>query len=158
MRYSARQGDETERDFDPYGLAYRGGRWYAVGMCHLRGGLRSFRLDRVLSVRPLDLHFTRPSGFDALAHLTLSVATMPRAFAVDVLLQTDLQTAKRELFATLGVLEWTEQGVRLRGEVDDLDWFARELARLPFGFEILGPEALRTSLASVARRLLQLTQ
>ena len=77
LRYLTRQRDPTERDVDPYGLAYRGGCWYVVGMCHLRGGLRSFRLDRVHSVRPLAAAFTRPPGFDALRHLTQAIATSP---------------------------------------------------------------------------------
>jgi predicted DNA-binding transcriptional regulator YafY len=154
MRYRARRGVETERDFDSYGLAYRGGCWYAVGWCHLRGGLRSFRLDRVGSVRPLPMRFSRPAGFDALAHLTLSLATLPRAFSVEVLLDTDLVTARRELSPAVAVLEWTAEGVLLRGQVDSLDWFAQELARLPFAFQIRRPGALRRALEAVARRLL----
>jgi len=154
MRYRAAQREETERDFDPYGLAYRGGRWYVVGMCHLRGGLRSFRLDRVQSVRPLAVSFPRPSGFDPLGHLTYSLARLPRAFAVDVLLATDLEHAQRYIFPTAGVLEWTGEGVLLRGQTDDLDWFARELSGLPFAFEIKRPAALRDALATHAKRLL----
>jgi predicted DNA-binding transcriptional regulator YafY len=153
LRYRAARREETERDFDPYGLGYRGGRWYAVGMCHLRRGLRSFRLDRVESVQPLAVTFTRPKGFDALGHLTFSVATLPRAHAFEVLLQTDLKTAKRELFPTIGLLEGSADGVVLRGQTDDLDWFARELARLPFPFRIRQPPLLRRSLAALAKRL-----
>jgi predicted DNA-binding transcriptional regulator YafY len=153
MRYRAREGEETERDFDAYGLAHRGGRWYVVGKCHLRGGLRSFRLDRVESVRPLATSFSRPDGFDALGHLALSVATLPRAFAVEVLLETDLRTAQRELFSAAGVLEWTGAGVLLRGQVDSLPWFARELARLPFDFRIRRPASLRHAVRAVAQRL-----
>ena len=48
LRYQSPSGDESERDFDPYGLAFSGGRWYTVGFCHLRKNLRSFRLDRVV--------------------------------------------------------------------------------------------------------------
>ncbi|MFY0562498.1 helix-turn-helix transcriptional regulator [Archangium lansingense] len=155
LHYRAAEHEETERDFDPYGLAWRGGRWYAVGICHLRNGLRSFRLDRVQSVQPLDVSFTRPEGFDALEHLTLSVATLPRAFAIEVLLKTDLETARRGVFPSFGVLEQVAEGVLLRGQSDDLGWFARELARLPFAFEIKQPDALREDLASCARRLLQ---
>ncbi len=154
MRYRAREGAQTERDFDPYGLAYRAGCWYAVGWCHLRRGLRSFRLDRVEAVRPLETRFERPAGFDALSHLALSMATLPRAFAVEVLLETDLQSARRELSPTVAVLEWTADGVLLRGQVDSLQWFAQELARLPFDFEIRKPAALRRALEAVARRLL----
>src|SRR5437667_1986366 len=142
MRYRAAQRNETERDFDPYGLGYREGCWYVVGMCHLRHGLRSFRLDRVLSVQPRDVSFARPADFDALAHVTYSLATLPRAHAVDVVLETDLATAQRHLFPSIGVLEWIGDAVLLRAQVDDLDWFARELARLPFGFDIRRPGAL----------------
>jgi len=147
---------DSERDFDPYGLAYRGGCWYAVGWCHLRRGLRSFRLDRIQGVRVLETPFTRPADFDALKHLTVSVATIPRKHAVDVVLHTDLATAKREIFPTLGVFEPAEDGVLLRGQCDDLKWFARELARLPFPFTIRRPRALRTALAACARELLAL--
>lgn len=149
MRYHA-----ADRDFDPYGLAYRGGCWYVVGWCHLRRGIRSFRLDRIEAVRVLETPFTRPDDFDALDHLTRSVATIPRKHAVDVVLHTDLATARRELFPTIGVLEPHARGVLLRGQADDLKWFARELARLPFAFTIESPRALRTALAAVARQLL----
>ncbi len=158
MRYRASENDESERDFDPYGLAYRGGRWYVVGFCQLRNGLRSFRLDRIESVQPLDMSFTRPPGFDALGHLTFSVATLPRTFAVEVLLHTDLERARRQVFPAFGVLEQSADGVLLRGQTDDLDWYARELARLPFAFDVQRPAALRDALASCARRLLHLAR
>jgi predicted DNA-binding transcriptional regulator YafY len=151
MRYH-----DAERDFDPYGLAYRGGCWYAVGWCHLRRGIRSFRLDRIQSVRVLETPFSRPDDFDALKHLTVSVATIPRRHAVEVVLHTDLATAQRELFPTIGILEPVDGGVLLRSQCDDLKWFARELARLPFPFTIRGPRALRTALAACARELLSI--
>ena len=68
LRY--RSGDSGHgAGFDPYGLVWRGGRWYAVGHCHLRGDVRSFRLDRVIDVHALPASFGRPDGFDALEHL-----------------------------------------------------------------------------------------
>ena len=151
-------GSLSERDFDPYGLAYRAGRWYVVGWCHLRVGLRSFRLDRIEWVRVLAEGFVRPAGFDALAHLSFSFATLPRRHAVEVLLRTDLRTAQRELFAALGVLEPVGEEVLLRGQCNDLAWFARELARLPFPFEIRRPAELREELRACARGLLALVE
>lgn len=163
MRYRTPQQaqtgqDVTERDFDPYGLAYRAGRWYAVGMCHLRRGVRSFRLDRVQSVEAIAASFERPTAFDALEYLKHSVATLPRAHAVEVLLLTDLQTAQRELFSAFGVLEWTGGGVLLRSQADDLSWFAQELARLPFDFEIRKPAALRHEVVGVGERLIKMAR
>src|SRR5581483_3851463 len=66
LRYRSAQGEESTRDFDTWGVAFRGGSWYAVGMCHLRGGLRSFRLDRVCEIAPRAITFERPTEFDAL--------------------------------------------------------------------------------------------
>lgn len=153
LRYRSAAGSESSRDFETYGLAYRGGCWYAVGRCRAREDLRSFRLDRVLSVEPRDERFTRGEGFDALAYLTRSVATLPRAHAVEVLLRTDLAAARSAVFGALGTLEPAPRGVLLRCQADDLDWLARELARLPFAFEVRRPTALRRALRQVATRL-----
>ena len=154
LDYVSAQSAATAREFDPYGLAYRGGCWYAVGHCHLRKGLRSFRVDRIRGVRALDVPFERPADFDALAHVTFSVATIPRKHAIEVLLRTDLATARRELFPSMGVLETAADGVRLSAQSDDLNWFARELSRLPFAFEIRRPRELRTAVRACAKALL----
>ena len=156
LRYRAAGQDETERDVDVYGLAYRGGGWYAVGHCHLRKDLRSFRLDRVLAVEALPASFGRPEGFDVLGYLKTAIAGLPRAFAVEVLLHTDLATARRSVFVEMGLPEATPRGVRLVVQADDLEWVARELARLPFGFRIVKPAALKRALAEHARALLAL--
>jgi predicted DNA-binding transcriptional regulator YafY len=146
MEYQTAVEGETLRDFDPYGLAFSGGRWYTVGFCHLRRGLRSFRLDRVKNIAPLDRHFERPPEFDALEHLVLSIATLPRKFSIEIRLETDLESAQRELFRAFGVLEPISDGVLLRSQADDLSWFARELARLPWPFEIRAPSELTAEL------------
>jgi predicted DNA-binding transcriptional regulator YafY len=154
LGYRSAAGELSERRFDPYGLAHRGGGWYVVGWCHLREGLRSFRLDRVTTVSELTEQFERPEGFDALRHLSLSLATLPRRHAAEVLLETDLPTARRHLFESLGTVEPTPGGVLLRIQADDLAWLARELSRLPFCFRIRRPRALRQALRRHAEALL----
>ena len=154
LHYGAPSAPLTERDLDPYGLGYRAGRWYVVGYCHLRQDLRAFRLDRIQRAEPIPASFRRPEDFDILAYLTESIATLPRSHAVEVLLHTDLATARREVFGALGVLEETAAGVLLRGQTDGLLWMARELARLPFRFEILSPDGLREAVREVAVGLL----
>jgi predicted DNA-binding transcriptional regulator YafY len=154
--YLSRNDEQTRRDFDPYGLVYRSGRWYIVGWCHLRRGLRSFRLDRVASASTLAMTFERPADFDALRYLKESITMIPRAHSVEVLLATDLATAQRELMPYVGTLEWTDAGVLLRAQADNLDWIARELARLSFDFHVRSPAALRGSIARAAQRLAKL--
>jgi predicted DNA-binding transcriptional regulator YafY len=158
MVYAADGRAASERDFDPYGLAYQNGSWYALGFCHMRQGLRSFRLDRIAQVHVLDKVFERPKDFDAVEHLSRAIASMPRAHAIRVRLKTDLQRARQELFAWLGVLEPDESGVVLHSQAGDLHWYARELARLPFAFEILDPPELRTAVVDCAQRLMELAK
>jgi len=153
LHYTTPQGGHTERPFDPYGLAWHAGAWYALGMCHLRHALRSFRLDRIGPVVPLDEHFERPVDFDALEQLARAVAGIPRRHDIEVLLRTDLSTARQAFSTDFGLLEPTGDGVLLRSGADDLGWFARRLAGLPFDFEIRTPRALRTALTRCATRL-----
>ena len=158
LRYQPPGADETERGFDPYGLAFYDGCWYAVGYCHLRRDMRTFRLDRIVAADLLPQGFARPDGFDALAHLRTSLAAMPRAHAATVLLETDLHTAQRYLMDAIGLFEQTGDGVLLHNQSDDLAWFARELASLPFGFRVISPDALRDELDTIAQRLSQIAR
>lgn len=151
--YEAADRRRTARDLDPYGLAFRGGCWYVVGHCHLRKGPRTFRVDRIASATRTARTFERPAGFDTLAAISTAIATLPRAHQAEVLLHTDLATARRQIFATLGTLEEVAGGVLLHSQTDDLGWLARELARLPFRLEIHRPKGLTAALRGHAREL-----
>ena len=148
----------TERLFDPWGLAFYLRQWYVVGHCHLRGGQRSFRLDRIRSVDWVAASFAPPPAFDALAALRQGVATLKRSHTAEVVLHANLEQASAALYAELGTLVpmQTEQKaarVLLRSQVDDLDWFARELARVQFIFEVRKPLALKRALSKLGQRL-----
>jgi predicted DNA-binding transcriptional regulator YafY len=149
LRYRAADGALTSRDFDVYGLVYRSGRWYVVGFCRLRMGLRTLRLDRIAHADETQTPFQRPEGFDAVEYLSRAMATLPRAVKTEILLHTDLANAKREIGETIGIASQTAEGVVVHGSADELDWYARELMRLPFRFEIRAPAELR----GIVRRL-----
>src|SRR5438067_10750936 len=70
LRYQAWQSQVTERTVDLYGLVYRSGFWYGVGYCHLREGLRVFRLDSVVSAVISSDTYTRPPDFDSLGYVS----------------------------------------------------------------------------------------
>jgi predicted DNA-binding transcriptional regulator YafY len=154
LRYQAANQEVSEREFDCYGLAWRSGRWYAVGYCNLRGGLRSFRLDRIKSVTPLAVSFLAPFDFDAVRHLALGLATMPRTHAIVVRLKASLATAQAELFDAIGVFRPVDDAIMLYSQADDLPWFARQLARLSFDFEVIEPPELLAAIETCAQRLL----
>ena len=54
--------EHTERDIDPYGVVFHTGRWYVVGHDHLRGSLRTFRIDRIASVTARSRHSRPPTA------------------------------------------------------------------------------------------------
>lgn len=69
---AAATGLVSKRDLDPYALVYRDGAWLAVGWCHLRHEVRTFRVDRIREVvmapRPKSPDFERPADFDVKAY------------------------------------------------------------------------------------------
>lgn len=146
IQYHPNQGEDTERDFDPYGLTYYLHKWYVVGYCHLRKDLRSFRLDRITQVKEVDAYFDRPEGFDPLAHIMQAVATLPRKYAFELLLKTDIATAQKEVFDVLGILELNKDGVIMHGSVEDLDWLARQISIFSFDFVVHEPDELKAEL------------
>ncbi len=158
IQYHPNQGEDTERDFDPYGLTYYLHKWYVVGYCHLRQDLRSFRLDRITKIQQVNAHFDRPEGFDPLEHIMQAIATMPRKYAFELLLKTDVVTAQHEVFDVLGVLEAHKDGVIMRGSVEDLDWLARQISIFSFDFVVREPEELKKELQKHSVKLANLSK
>jgi predicted DNA-binding transcriptional regulator YafY len=153
LGYRSPQGEDTERDFDAYGLTYYQNKWYVVGYCHLRKGLRSFRLDRVLQVKVVEAHFERPDGFDALAYVMQAIVTLPRKYSFELFLKTDITTAQKEVFDFLGVLETHQDGVLMRGSVENLDWLARQVSIFTFDFVVVEPAQLKAELRKHSEKL-----
>lgn len=92
MRYvTASSGEKITRAVDPYGLVYRQGAWLLVGWCHLRNGVRSFRIDRMedleVTPKPKTPDFERPAGFDVRRYAARSPWTFEIAPAVAVELE-----------------------------------------------------------------------
>jgi predicted DNA-binding transcriptional regulator YafY len=84
IEYRSPRSDETAREVDPYGVVGWRGRWYMVGYCHLRQGLRIFRLDRMAGVQTLATVFEPPEGFDPLAHVTERLGGAANPWAIEV--------------------------------------------------------------------------
>jgi proteasome accessory factor B len=76
---AAATGMKSRRDIDPYALIYRESAWLAVGWCHLRREVRTFRIDRiheaVMAPRPKSPDFERPTDFDVKAYAQRSAWT-----------------------------------------------------------------------------------
>jgi predicted DNA-binding transcriptional regulator YafY len=151
LRYRAWSGDETEREFEPYGVVHREGFWYTVGYCYLRHDLRVFRLDRALAIEMREEKFTPPSDFDCLAYVERAVIQTPGPLHIEVLLHTTLAEAHRSIPSTQATLDETRDGILMRCHIKHLTWMACTLATLDFPVTILYPETLRETLHSLAQ-------
>jgi predicted DNA-binding transcriptional regulator YafY len=155
LRYRSSTDEETERDFDPYGLVYSAGYWYAVGHCHLRRAQRVFRLDRVLAARLRQERFERPEDFDTLAEVARAISNVPREWPLEVLLEAPPETVRPFVSPRVAALEETAGGTLLRGTTNDLMWMARYLSALDFPLTVRKPPELREALRQHARTLEQ---
>jgi predicted DNA-binding transcriptional regulator YafY len=152
--YRARDGAESERDVDSYGLVFHYGRWYLVGFDHSSTEIRTFRVDRVLTIAPQDERFRRPPEFDTVEHLRRALASMPFGFEVEVLLRATLDQVRTRVPAHVANLEETRDGTIMRTHTDDLAAAARYLAGIGFQFIVLRPSELRDEVHRLGVELL----
>lgn len=150
LRYAAREGAVTERVLNPYGVAFYAPRWYVAGWCHLRQDLRLFRLDRIAEIAPAAGSFVPPRNFDSLAFVAESLASMPGAWQVEILLHVPLDVAQSVITRSNGTLTATERGTLFRCTSDNLKWLARTLVRLELPLTVLSPPELKTILRDLA--------
>jgi len=157
LGYRASSGDITERAVDPFGVVNLGRRWYLAGYCHLRRDRRTFRIDRISSAISLDQPFTRPPDADPLQMVLDSIAAIPGAYQVEVLLKTTMSTAVRQIRPGHGRFRELDGGVLFRCQVDDLGGIARFIVGLGYPFEILEPPELKLAVRELAEELLKMT-
>ncbi len=154
--YRSYEGAETERELSPHGLVVHSGRWYLAAFDHTRDDLRTFRVDRMRDTTATDESAVAPpDGFDAVAHVSTSLARVPWNWEVEVLLDLPVDEAAKRIPPTLGELFETEDGTILRMRVGSLDWMATVLAGLGCDFTIRRPGELRESVRALGERLAQ---
>jgi predicted DNA-binding transcriptional regulator YafY len=114
LRYRSWTGPDSERDLDPYGLVLHAGRWYVTGHDSRSGQTRTFRVDRVMSVRPGEGTFEPPADFDPVRQVTTSLAAVPYAHEVEILLGTTMDAARRRIPPSAATLTPADGGVLLQ--------------------------------------------
>ena len=153
-QYRSFEGEETERELSPHGLVVHSGRWYLAAHDHARRDLRTFRVDRMSRLSAGEPEaLAPPDEFDAVEHVSRSLARVPWPWQVEVLLDLPIDHAAQRLPGTLAELLEAEGRTLLRMRVSSLDWTAGLLAGLGCDFTIVRPEELRASVERLARRL-----
>lgn len=132
----------TERAVDPYALAFRSGWWYLVGYCHLRQGMRTFRVDRIRDIALRDESFRMPEDFDVHAYLD-------RMFADQPVVQATLHFVPEAAHIALANLaDWDAYQENPDGSTDvtlsapDLYWLASTVLGFSTWVTVLDPPEL----------------
>jgi biotin operon repressor len=85
--------------------------------------------------------------------VTRSLAAVPHAHEIEVVLATTLENAKRRIPPTVATLAETEGGVLLTGRAEHLPGLAAMLAGLGWPFTVRRPAALRDEVRALSDRL-----
>ena len=155
LTYSARNGKETRREVDLYGLVWMEGQWYTAGYCHMRNDLRTFRIDRIVEVSSTDQRFDRPPTFDISRFVLESRVLDRNVFEIEVLLKTSIEQARVLLPSDIAVLEATGEGVVFRHSTTQLDWVAYLLLNLKLPFVVRKPPELHDVFRQISERAAQ---
>ncbi len=162
--YTTRDQRRSERTLQPYGLVAHSGRWYVTGADSASGELRTFRLDRIATIRPQPGTFDVPAGFTPADQVLTSLAATPWRHRVSVRVQGPLEHVRSRLPAALATVTPIPNGesggepgpegwVRVELRAEELDWVPPLLAALDRPFVIERPDVLRDLVRSLSHRL-----
>ena len=151
LRYqAAATGMISKRDLDPYALVYREGAWLAVGWCHLRQEIRSFRVDRmqeaVMAPKPKSPDFERPTDFDIKAYAQRSPWTFTTDPPEEVQLALSPGAAEiaNEDFGLTGVKRVAGDRTLITFDCGNFEFAATRLLAAKGAIRLLRGERLRT--------------
>jgi proteasome accessory factor C len=144
------------RAVDPYGIVHHAGEWYLVGHCHKRGDVRTFRIDRIASLREPSgaPRFAAPEGFDLEAYRRERLY-VPSADAITVRVHLD------PLAVTRVGAAWPEGEVtpaddgsaEILMDCEGLEWVTGWVLQFGRHAWITGPEEARAAMRDRLTRL-----
>lgn len=145
----------TRRVVDPYALALQWGNWYLVGHCHLRGDLRTFRVDRIEEVEGTGATFQVPATFVARDYLLQMAQERPTSYyQVSVRFEPDVAHIVRERREEWQRLQEHDDGsVTLSFDAADLAWPCRWVLTYQDRATVLGPPELVRMVRDAARAI-----
>lgn len=154
--YQSFRQEQSERSVDPYALGLQWGNWYLVGHCHLRGGLRTFRVDRIQHLESGDETFEVPQGFAAREYLQRMAGDRPEAYhRVVVRFDPEVSHIVRERLEDWQDLTENPDGsVILAFDASDLAWPCRWVLTYQDKATVIGPPELADMVRNAAQSII----
>jgi len=152
MSYRSRsQPASIEREVDLYAMVHRWGWWYAIGYCHLRQAMRSFRVDRIGQLALLGPTYTIPDTFDLQRYLESEPYARPE---IHLRLRFEPEAALMALDDRPQWDSFEEQpdgGLEVTMGMPTLDWAARVALSYGPHVRVLEPPGLQQLVCAQAR-------
>ena len=147
--------EETERVVEPYALTLQWGWWYLVGLCRLRDAMRTFRVDRIQHVIPLEEGFDRPRDFSLQEYLERTLRYEP-AHMVAVHLGANVAESVRERQQHwVEITDHADGSITARFGVADLAWVTGWVLGFGSAARVLEPQELVTRVQAAAEGALR---
>lgn len=151
--YRSEAGREWETDVDPWAVVVRYGRWYLLCHSHRADAVRTYRVDRILSVLQTPDTVRVPEGLDPVAALEENLG-VGWAHPTRVVFHAPIEQVAPWIRPPMGRLEADGDRCVLVGSTRNPAMYVQEwLAAIPIPFHVEGGDELRTALAVLAGRL-----
>lgn len=150
MSYRNSRDEASDREVEPSGLLFYGGRWHLVAWCRLRGEERDFRTDRIEELEVLPERFEPRGEFRADEYLSHRREGAERHECVVRFPRWSMDRVRREWQRGITQEAADGDGIIVTLLVTSLDWAARWL--LAFGPEVSihAPADLRIKVRELA--------
>lgn len=157
MQYHSRSQTEAgSREFDPYAIVHRWGWWYAIGYCHVREAVRTFRVDRIEELALLEQGFDVPAEFDIHAYLEQEQAARP-GFAVTMRFAPQVASMAREYAIGWDTVEQQPDGALVvTMTAPDLMWAVSNALAYGPAVTVIAPEEVRRSVQEWAQAVVEM--
>jgi predicted DNA-binding transcriptional regulator YafY len=158
---ASRPSSITRRRVDPYAVLPTGQSWHLVGWCHLRDGVRIFKIDRIRTLDPTEYTFEPDPEFDVEDFLLQGwgITRMPEQAPEDIELIFDGPAAHwvaEENWHPSQEIEWLDNGrVRFRLNLPVTEEFSRWVLSYGAYCQVIEPDTLQEWISRQAREMLE---
>lgn len=152
LGYRTGQGHEWTNEVDPWAVVVRYGLWYLLCR-NSSGDIRTYRIDRVLSVDQLPGRSAPPEDLDAIRVLEENLG-QGWPLQTRVRFRASAEAVRPWIRSAMGTLEPDGDECVLVGSTNNPEMYAGEwLAPIPVPYLVEGGEELRAAVRTLANRL-----
>lgn len=157
ITYEKAFGDTSERVIEPIGCYHQSNNWYLVAYCQLKEGYRTFKMNRIMNLFPLEDHYDR-------VHINLQKYLEEQAVAkkslqegqvVEVVFKDKIAEHAQRRKYYFGLIEEVQEvdGIRMKFWASSLETIARWI--LPFTNQalVIQPQSLKDRIQTLSVEL-----